>query len=107
MLLHFKDVFMTSSMQEKYSREELHSLAIKPSFIILLSDRMKITYKNDLSVENTCFADSRELMAEYRTTFSNDDIMSYILKEIKGTSIYTEHIKIKVPENAVEFFDQE
>lgn len=105
MLLHFKDVFMTSSMQEKYSREELHSLAIKPSFIVLLSDRMKITYKNNVSVENTCFADSRELMADYRTTFSRDDILTYIMREIENYPFYTDHFEIKVPENASVFFN--
>lgn len=105
MLLHFKDIFLTLSMQEKYSLEELLSLSIQPSFIESISNRLQIVYENSASEDNTCYADSRKLRAEYRTTFSRDDILTYVFRKIQDYPIYAEQLRIKMPENASVFFD--
>ena len=105
MRVHFDDVFVTGSIQKKYRHEELLSLPIQPSFIELISNRLQILYKSRTSEDNTCYADSRELRADYRTTFSRDDILTYIMRGIENYPFYTEHFEIKVPENASVFFN--
>lgn len=105
MLLHFDDVFLTASIQKKYCQDELLSLSIQPSFIELISNRLQIIYKSHSSEDNTCYTDSRELRADYRTTFSRDDILTYIMRGIENYPFYTEHFEIKVPENASVFFN--
>ncbi len=103
-MLDFKDIFLTSSTQEKYRQEEIHFLPLNPSFIALLSGHLQITYQENDTVENTCFADSKELMADYRTTFSQKDVINYILIQMEDKPISKERLQIKMPENPMEFF---
>ncbi len=74
-----------------YAIEDLYTLQLAPLFIEKIANHFKLTYVDYREAEsNLCFAESNELRAEYRITFSKTDVLNNIFLQLPGETFNLE-----------------
>lgn len=84
MTVKLSEIFIKKTNTSIYSRDELSSLDIKKEFIQRLAQYYDIPYSmNGTKENNVCYANSSCIRFEYKLTFSEKDIIAYLLSVLK------------------------
>jgi len=84
MTVTLSEIFVKKSGISLYSRDELASLTIKKEFIKRVAQYYDIPYVLDGTKENNlCYANSSAIRFVYKSSFSEKDIVSYLLSSLK------------------------
>lgn len=79
MKLKLQDIFIVPSNQRRYTKQELFGLKISSQFIDDMEAWLGLSYWESHPPEgNLCFANTRDVRAEFRTVFSKTDIIYLI-----------------------------
>ena len=98
--MRLSEIFIALPGKHIYSESELLSLKLKPSFIKKMASLFNLTYMDDSMAEsNLCFAESKEMRPEYRTTFSKADLLKNIFSQSSGESVNVEQDEVVFGEN--------
>ena len=79
MKVKLSDIFVKRDDRSLYSIQELVNLDIKADFVERLSQHFQIPYRPNRTKEhNLCYANSPRIRFEYKTTFSEADIINHL-----------------------------
>ena len=87
-----------------FTSRELFSLKLSADFIDHLCERLKLDFDETTANGNVCFADSREVRADFRTSFNKLDIINFIAREHPERKTYFSTTEFSLPEDALSFW---
>lgn len=106
MKIKLQEIFIAEAEQSVYRKKDLFKLKIKPDFSNVLAARLNLRYlENDSAESNLCFANKKEVRAEFRTTFNKMDIIHYVSSFITKVTVDLGKVEIPLPENAAAFWN--
>lgn len=89
--MKLSEIFIPLSDKTTYSLRELSALNLQSDFIKRMAAEFDLIYADDAVDEsNLCFAESKEVRPEYRTTFRKVDVIEYIFTRFSTPTVNME-----------------
>jgi hypothetical protein len=105
MVLPLREIFIPESGRWVYPKAKLPELELHEAFIGNMIGRLGIFYKGNSGTEsNVCFANSRDLRPEFRTSFRKTDVIYYLSAFLPGSDVNLESDEVPFPENVAAFW---
>lgn len=105
MVIPLREIFIPEPNRWVYPKAMLPALGLHDAFIADITGQLGLMYgESSGNKSNVCFANSRDLRPEYRTTFEKADLAHYICAFLPGEDANLESDEIPFPENAAAFW---
>ncbi|MGH1433553.1 MAG: hypothetical protein ACRBG0_03740 [Lewinella sp.] len=100
MIFKLSEIFISQSGIYNYSVEVLYTLKLNPVFIEKMTCHFKLTCLESQGVEsNLCFANNKEVSADYRITFSKADVLNNIFFQLSAEAFNLEKEEVVFKED--------
>jgi 5-formyltetrahydrofolate cyclo-ligase len=104
MNLKLTEIFQAPNGSQQLTMTQLFELNFQPAFIEMLTKQLGLPFVDSPEEGNVCYAESRALRADYRSTFSRADVLDIIRPQLWQQRIDLQQQKVVVPDHQDSFF---
>jgi hypothetical protein len=98
------EIFPLPPGKKAFTRAEMLEFELKEDFINTLCDQLKLDFDEIASESNVCLANSREVRAEFRTSFNKSDIINLIAVKHPERKKFFRDTEVLIPGDAISFW---
>lgn len=106
MPIKLQSIFISHPGKQRYTKQEALALGLQVDFLQEMTVRLDLGFENISPPESSvCFANSMDVRPELRTTFTENDMVTYVSAFLTKDCYELDTFEIPFPANSLEFWE--